>query len=82
VPLPVEKQVLVVFAGTNGYMDDVEVSEIDRFERELLAFADAHSGSLLAKIAQKKALDDEIRNDIKKILTEFKERFAAKAAVR
>jgi F-type H+-transporting ATPase subunit alpha len=79
-PLTVEKQVLVIFAGTNGYLDDVEVSEAGRFESELLAFAEAHAGSLLAKIAQKKALDDEIRAELKKTLTEFKEKFAAEAA--
>jgi len=79
-PLSVEKQVLMIFAGTNGYLDDVEVTEAERFERELLEFAEAHAGTLLATIAQKKALDDEIRNELKKTLTEFKEKFAAEAA--
>ncbi len=80
VPLPVEKQVLVIFAGTNGYLDDIEVSEMERFERELYAFADAHAGSLLARIAARKMLDDEIRDDLKKTMAEFKEQFAASAA--
>jgi F-type H+-transporting ATPase subunit alpha len=80
VPLPVEKQVLVIFAGTNGYLDDIEVSEVERFQRDLLAFADAHSGALLHKIATKKAIDDEIRDGLKKTLSEFKERFTAGAA--
>jgi F-type H+/Na+-transporting ATPase subunit alpha len=79
VPMPVEKQVLVIFAGSNGYLDDVPVNDIGRFEHDLLAFAEAHSGSLLAKIATKKALDDEIRNELKQLLTEFKERFAKEA---
>jgi F-type H+-transporting ATPase subunit alpha len=70
----------MIFAGTNGYLDDVEVTEAERFERELLEFAEAHAGTLLATIAQKKALDDEIRNELKKTLTEFKEKFAAEAA--
>src|SRR5215469_5212591 len=60
-PLPVEKQVLVIFAGTNGYFDDVDVQGIERCQQELLAFADSHAGSLLNQIATKKALDDEIR---------------------
>ncbi len=47
VPLPVEKQVLVIFAGTNGYLDDVDILDVERFQQELLAFADAHCGSLL-----------------------------------
>jgi F-type H+/Na+-transporting ATPase subunit alpha len=79
VPLPVEKQVLVIFAGTNGYLDAIDVSEVERFERDLLAFADAHCGSLLNKIATRKALDDEIRAELKKALAEFQEQFAARA---
>jgi len=80
VPLPVEKQVLVIFAGTNGYLDGIEVSEVERFQRDLLAFADAHAGDLLHKIATRKAIDDEIREGVKKTLSEFKERFTAGAA--
>ena len=80
VPRSVEKQVLIIFAGTNGYLDDIEVSEMERFERELYAFADAHAGSLLARIAARKMLDDEIRDDLKKTMAEFKEQFAASAA--
>jgi len=79
-PLTVEKQVLVIFAGTNGYLDGIEVSEVERFQRDLLAFADAHAGELLHKIATKKAIDDEIREGLKKTLSEFKERFAAVTA--
>jgi F-type H+/Na+-transporting ATPase subunit alpha len=79
-PLPVEKEVLVIFAGTNGYLDSIEVSEVERFQRDLLAFADTHAGALLHKIATKKAIDDEIREGLKKTLSEFKERFTAGAA--
>ncbi len=79
-PLPVEKQVLVIFAGTNGYLDDIDVLEVERFQRDLVAFADAHGGALLNQIATKKAIDDEIREKLKKILSEFKERFTAGAA--
>jgi len=79
-PLTVEKQVLVIFAGTNGYFDDVAINDIERFQRDLLAFADAHCGSLLHQIATKKALDDEIRAGLKKALGEFKEQFQAAQA--
>ena len=79
-PLPVEKQVLVIFAGTNGYLDTIDVTEVERFERDLLAFAETHAGGLLNKIATKKAIDDEIREGLKKLLSEFKERFTAGAA--
>ncbi len=79
-PLPVEKQVLVIFAGTNGYLDNIEVSEVERFQRDLLAFADTQAGALLSKIATKKAIDDEIREGLKKTLSQFQERFTAGTA--
>src|SRR6266571_2957993 len=79
-PLPVEKQILIIYAGTNGFLDTIEVSEVKRFQRDLLAFADTHAGALLNKIATKKAIDDEIREELKKTLSEFKERFTAGAA--
>jgi F-type H+-transporting ATPase subunit alpha len=82
VPLPVEKQVAIIFAGTGGYLDDIEAGEIGRFEQDLLGFMDAHRGSMLAKIASRKALDDEIRAELTKTITEFKERFAAQAVAR
>jgi F-type H+-transporting ATPase subunit alpha len=82
VPLSIEKQVVVIFAGTSGYLDDIAAADVGRFERELLAFADAHCGSLLAKIASRKSLDDEIRAELKKAITEFKERFAVQGAAR
>jgi F-type H+/Na+-transporting ATPase subunit alpha len=79
VPMSVEKQVVVLFAGSSGYIDDVPVNDVPRFEHDLLVFVEAHSGTLLAKIATKKALDDEIREELKKTLNEFKEQFAGKA---
>jgi F-type H+-transporting ATPase subunit alpha len=79
-PLSIEKQVIVIFAATNGFVDGVEPGEVQRFERELLEFLDTNHPGLLAKIREKKALDDEIRAEAKKALQEFKERFAATAA--
>jgi F-type H+-transporting ATPase subunit alpha len=79
-PLTVEKQVLMIFAGTSGYLDDIDVNQVERFERDLLIFAESNAGSLLAKIATKKALDDEIRGELKKLMADFKEKFAADAA--
>ena len=79
-PLTIEKQVFLIFAGTNGYLDDIEVTEIERFQHDLLTFTDAHCGTLLQKIATKKAIDDEIRNGITQAMTDFKEQFAAGAA--
>jgi F-type H+-transporting ATPase subunit alpha len=76
-PLPVEKQVLIIFAGTQGYLDDLPVEQVRKFEEELYRFADNAHRPLLAKIVEKKALDDALRGEIQAVLKEFKERFVA-----
>ena len=79
-PLPVERQILVIYAGTNAFLDDLPVEECRRFEAELYRFVDnAHPG-LLAKIREKKALDDALRAEINNVLKEAKERFKTAAA--
>jgi F-type H+-transporting ATPase subunit alpha len=74
-PIPVEKQVLLIFASANKYLDDIPVSECARFERELYPFVEANYGGLLKTIREKKALDDAVRADAKTALDAFKERF-------
>jgi F-type H+/Na+-transporting ATPase subunit alpha len=76
-PLPVEKQVLIIFAGTNGYMDDVPLEECGSFETGLYEFIDASYPSLSKQIAEKKQLDDAVRAEIRKVLDEFKAKFLA-----
>jgi F-type H+-transporting ATPase subunit alpha len=80
VPLPVEKQVLTIFAGTNGYLDDVEVADCRRFERELYEFMDTNYAALLAKLAKEKKIEEALRAEITEALGRFKERFATSAA--
>ncbi|HXA79491.1 MAG TPA: F0F1 ATP synthase subunit alpha [Candidatus Acidoferrales bacterium] len=74
-PIPVEKQVLLIFASANKYLDDIPVSECARFERELYPFVEANYGGLLKTLREKKALDDAVRADAKTALDAFKERF-------
>ncbi|MGC1107834.1 MAG: F0F1 ATP synthase subunit alpha [Candidatus Acidiferrales bacterium] len=74
-PLPVEKQVLGIFAGTNGYVDSIPVEDVRRFEKELYNFVETNYGGVLKTIADKKALDDGIRAEIKKALDDFKKQF-------
>ena len=74
-PLPVEKQVLLIFAGANKYLDDVPVSECRRFERELYPFIETNYAGLLKGLREKKAFDDTLRADAMKALDDFKERF-------
>jgi len=79
-PLPVEKQILIIFAGTSGYLDPTEVADCRRYEQELLEFMDTNYTGLLQAIAQKKALDDQLRTEMKQALDAFKERFVAGGA--
>jgi F-type H+-transporting ATPase subunit alpha len=76
-PLPVEKQVAIVYAGTNGFLDDLEVSECRAFEQSFYRFLDTSHTALLAKIREKKALDDEIKGQLAAVLKEAKEKFKA-----
>jgi F-type H+-transporting ATPase subunit alpha len=76
-PLPVEKQIVIIFAGTQGYLDDLPVEQVRKFEEELYRFVDnAHRG-LWAKILEKKVLDDALRNEVHAVIKEFKDRFVA-----
>ena len=74
-PIPVEKQILIIFAGTNAYLDDVPLDQCRAFEEELFRFAENSRPQVLAAIREKKALDDALRAEIHGLLKEFKERF-------
>jgi F-type H+/Na+-transporting ATPase subunit alpha len=75
-PLPFEKQVLVIFAANNGYVDDYPVSALARYEAELFAFFDHRQSDVLREIREKKAIDDGLRGKIVTALDEFKKEFA------
>ena len=77
-PLPVEKQVLIIFAGAKGYLDDIDVSEVGKFENELYPFIEAKYSEILEQIRTKKALDSEIENLLTKALNDFKATFSVK----
>jgi F-type H+-transporting ATPase subunit alpha len=76
-PLPVEKQVLIIFAGSNKYLDDLPISECRRFELEMYPFMDTNYSGILKTLREKKAIDDAIRAEMIKALDAFKERFKA-----
>ena len=76
-PLPVEKQVIIIYAATNGFLDSVEVERVGAYETELFAFLDSRRAQLLSGLAEKKQIDDSIKNDLNQALTEFGKTFAA-----
>src|SRR5437868_8716123 len=71
-PMNVENQVLVIWAASNGYADDVAVEDVRRFEAELLKFVENSHPGLLQSIREKKSLTDEITTDLKQALSDFK----------
>jgi F-type H+-transporting ATPase subunit alpha len=76
-PLPVEKQIVAVFAGTQGFLDDLPVDQVLAFEKELFAYLDLHHRQLLQEIVAKGAFDDDLRGRLKKALEAFKLEFVA-----
>ena len=76
-PLPVEKQILIIFAGTSGLLDDLPLELCREFEEELYRFTENTHAQVLSQIREKKALDDALRAQVQALLKEFKERFLA-----
>jgi F-type H+-transporting ATPase subunit alpha len=79
-PLPVEKQVAIVFAATNGYLDDVAVDRLRAYEDGLYQVLESRHPAVLAAIAEKKILDDEVKKSLTAALDEYRKDFAAVAA--
>ncbi len=77
VPLPVEKQVLAIFAVNNGYVDEYETTDVQRYESEMISFMESSYAEVLSTLAEKKAIDDELEGKIKAALDEFKGQFVA-----
>jgi F-type H+-transporting ATPase subunit alpha len=79
-PLPVEKQVAIVFAATNGYLDAVPVEKLRAYEDGLFRFLETRHSAVLDAIRDKKILDDDVKAAIKGALEEFGKQFAATTA--
>ena len=75
-----EKQVIIVFAGVNGYLDDIAVENVRRFEAELYKFVENAHPSIFQTIREKKIIDDALKAQIKDVISEFKQRFTSAAA--
>jgi F-type H+-transporting ATPase subunit alpha len=79
-PLPVEKQVFMLFAATNKYLDDLPTAAARSFEAGLFRFLETQRADLLKDLREKKALDDALKTRMHEALKSFKEQFAATAA--
>jgi F-type H+-transporting ATPase subunit alpha len=76
-PLSVEKQVVIIYAATNGFLDNVEVDHVRAYELGLYQFLETRRAQLLASLSEKKQIDDQIKADLTQTLKEFGESFAA-----
>ena len=79
-PLPVEKQVAIIFAATNGLLDEVPVDRLQAYEEGLYRFLDTRKPGLLAEIADKKILSDDLKKNLGAAIGEFSTQFAAVTA--
>ncbi len=77
-PLPIEKQVIIIYAGANGFLDDIAVEDVTKFEAELHPYVEAKYPDLLEKIRTEKKIDDETKEQLNKVLEEFKATFIVK----
>jgi F-type H+-transporting ATPase subunit alpha len=76
-PLSVEKQVLIIYAGTNGHLDRIEVADALAYETELFRFIDTRHPGILTSLRETKAMSDELKVEIEVALKEFGEQFLA-----
>jgi F-type H+/Na+-transporting ATPase subunit alpha len=78
-PMSIYEQIIVIYAVTNGYVDDLEVNEVKRFEKELLHFIQLEGESFYKTLTEKKAFDKGLTDELINLITRFKERFKATA---
>jgi F-type H+/Na+-transporting ATPase subunit alpha len=76
-PLPFSKQILIIFAGTGGFLDDLPVNQVRDFEKELYEYVDATQAGLLRAIMEKKVLDDGLKAQLTDVIKQAKQQFVA-----
>src|ERR1700737_3595098 len=76
-PLSFSKQILIILAGTGGFLDDLPVNQVREFEAELYKYVDATNPGVLPQIMEKKILDDALKAEMSKVIKQSKEAFVA-----
>ncbi|MCH2573379.1 F0F1 ATP synthase subunit alpha, partial [Candidatus Poribacteria bacterium] len=74
-PLPVEKEIVSIFSGSNGYLDDIELTDVARFETELLSFMDQNHSDILEEIVTTGNLSDDLAEKLSEATSAFKASF-------
>ena len=81
-PLSMEEQVLVIYAGTNGYLDNIPTNEVSAYEQALLDDVRLNGKDLLGKIAKNKKLDDDLKSEMNVYLEAFTKNYAGSAGAK
>jgi F-type H+/Na+-transporting ATPase subunit alpha len=76
-PFPVGREIVSIWAGTTGQLDDIEVGDVRRFETEFLDFVAHKAGGLYDTLATAKSFDDEFVTQLEQLVAEFKKQFQA-----
>jgi F-type H+-transporting ATPase subunit alpha len=76
-PLSVEKQIVIIYAGTNGFIDELPLNALKKYEQELYSFMESKHPEIFADILKKRELDGELRAKLNKVLEEYKGIFKA-----
>jgi len=76
-PLAVEQQIMIIFAGTTGLLDNIAVTDIQKFEREFYRFVETRHSAVCAAIREKQQLDEQLKTDLAAAIKEFAADFAA-----
>jgi F-type H+/Na+-transporting ATPase subunit alpha len=74
-PLPFSKQILIIMAGTGGFLDDMPVNQVREFEKELYKYVESTNPGILRTIMEKKVLDDQLKGQLQSIIKEAKQQF-------
>jgi F-type H+-transporting ATPase subunit alpha len=71
-PMPFEQEVMVIYAGTKGFLDDIPVNRVQEFQNAFLSYVDASASDVRKDLAEKRELNDDIENRLKQALNDFK----------
>jgi len=80
VPLPVERQILIVFAGVNGHLDDLPAEAIRAFEQGLIRFVETRYPEIYRELSAKREIGEDLRRKIEQAIREYKEEFKTQKA--
>ncbi len=74
-PLSASQQVMIIFAGTNGYLDDIEIEKVRKFETDLFSFIESKHPGIEKELNEKKVISDELKERLMSVIAEFKKDF-------